>query len=131
MRNYAAGIIGGKMEKPKILICDDEEGVQESLKLILERGYETIFASDGDEAMAKLEKDHDIKAVLLDIKMPKSNGFEVLKKIKQTYPDTPVVMITGYQTTEMATEAIRLGALDYIIKPINSASVLASVRKAL
>lgn len=119
------------MEKPKILICDDEEGIRESLTLILERDCEPILASDGKEALEKLKEDRDIKVVLLDIKMPKSNGLEILKNIKGLRSDIAVIMITGYQTTEMAAEAIKLGALDYIIKPINSAAVLASIRKAL
>ena len=119
------------MKKPKILICDDEEGVRESLALILERDYEAIAATDGKQAMDKLKQDNEIKVVLLDIKMPKSNGLEILKKIKSSYPDTAVIMTTGYQTTEMAAEAIKLGALDYIIKPINSAAVLSSIHKAL
>ncbi len=131
MRNYPASVIGETMKKPKILICDDEEGVRESLSLILERDYSAVFARDGNEALRSLKKDGDIKVILLDIKMPKSNGLEVLKQIKQQHPEKAVIMITGYQATEMASEAIKSGALDYIIKPINSASVLASIRKAL
>jgi len=119
------------MEKPKILICDDEEGVCESLRLILERDYESVIVETGNEALIKLSEDHNIKTVLLDIKMPETNGLDILKKIKQTYPDVSVIMITGYQTTETAAEAIKLGALDYILKPINSGAVLSSVRKAL
>lgn len=119
------------MEKPKILICDDEEGVRESLRLILERDYEPVLAANGEEALAKIKQDPEIKVALLDIKMPKANGLEILKKIKELYPDTAVIMITGYQTTETAAEAIKLGALDYIIKPLNPSSVLASIRKAL
>ena len=119
------------MKKPKILICDDEEGVRESLFLIFERDYESIAVNDGREALDKLKQDNEIKIVLLDIKMPKSNGLEVLKEIKNLRSDIAVIMITGYQTTEMATEAIKLGALDYIIKPINSAAILSSVNKAL
>ena len=119
------------MEKLKILICDDEEGVRESLGLILERNYEPALVGDGEEALEILKDDRDVKLVLLEIKMPKSNGLEVLKQIKSFRPDIAVIMITGYQTTEMAAEAIKLGALDYIIKPINSGAVLASIRKAL
>ncbi len=119
------------MENPKILICDDEEGVRESLRLILERDYELVFIGSGAEVLDRLKEDRDIKVVLLDIKIPKSNGLEILKQIKSFRPDTAVIMVTGYQSTEMAAEAIKLGALDYIIKPINSAAVLASIRKAL
>ncbi|MFH0731357.1 MAG: response regulator [Candidatus Omnitrophota bacterium] len=119
------------MQKPKVLICDDEEGVRESLKLILERDYESITANDAQEVLAKLKQQHDIKVVLMDIKMPKTNGLEALKQIKVQYPGVAVIMITGYQTTEAATEAIKLGAMDYILKPIDSGSVLASIRRAL
>ena len=119
------------MEKPKILVCDDEEGVRESLRLILERDYEPALISSGEEALDRLKDDRDVKVILLDIKMPKSNGLEILKQITAFRPDTAVIMVTGYQTTEMAAEAIKHGALDYIIKPINSAAVLASIRKAL
>ena len=119
------------MEKPKILICDDEEGVRESLRLILERDYEPVLIGSGEEALDRLKDDRDVKVALLDIKMPKSNGLEILKQIKAFRPETAVIMVTGYQTTEMAAEAIKHGALDYIIKPINSAAVLASIRKAL
>jgi two-component system, NtrC family, nitrogen regulation response regulator NtrX len=119
------------MEKPKIIICDDEEGVRESLRLILEMNYEPILTASGEEAIEKLNQHSDIEVVLLDIKMPKSDGLAILKQIKQLRPDIAVIMITGYQTTETAAEAIKLGALDYILKPINSASVLASLRKAI
>lgn len=119
------------MEKPKILICDDEEGVRESLRLILERDYDLVLASDGEQALAKLKENPDINVVLLDIKMPVVDGLGILKQIKELQPDKPVIMITGYQTTETAAEAIKLGALDYIIKPINSAAVLSSIRRAL
>jgi len=119
------------MEKSKILICDDELGVRESLKLILERDYETILVSDGDEALEALKADKTIKAVLLDIKMPKTDGLEILKQLKQINRALAVIMVTGYQTTEMAAEAIKYGAVDYIIKPINSGAVLSAVHKAL
>ena len=117
--------------KPKILVCDDEEGARESLKLILEKEYEPIFTGDGEEAVATIKNNHDIKALLLDIKMPKVDGLQILKQIKQFRPDLPVIIITGYQTAETAAEAIKLGALDYILKPINSAAVLNSIRKVL
>ncbi|MDD4860841.1 MAG: response regulator, partial [Smithellaceae bacterium] len=60
--------------KKKILICDDEEGIRESLKLILENDYDLIFSCSGKECLEKLKREQDIKLVLLDIKMPKQNG---------------------------------------------------------
>ena len=118
------------MNKLKILICDDEEGVRESLTLIVERDYESILAASAADAVSIVRNEKDIKAVLMDIKMPDKTGLEALKEIKKINPDLPVIMITGYQSTEMAAEAIKHGALDYIIKPINSAAVLSSINKA-
>ena len=119
------------MDKPKILICDDEEGVRESLSIILEKAYRPVLVSGGDEALKVLKENPDIKLVLLDVKMPKQDGLQVLKQIKNISSDISVIIITGYQTSETAAEAIKLGALDYIVKPIDSKHVLASVNKAL
>ncbi|UCH12464.1 MAG: response regulator [Candidatus Omnitrophota bacterium] len=116
------------MDKPKILICDNEEAVLESLHNILARDYETILTNSSEGALEKLKETKDIKVVLLDIKL---GGIETLKQIKNMRADLPVIMVTDYQATETTAEAIKLGALDYIIKPINAASVLGSIRKAL
>ncbi|MBN1404902.1 MAG: response regulator [Candidatus Omnitrophica bacterium] len=119
------------MDKVKILICDDEEGVRESLRLILEKDYELVFANDGEETINKIKQDNEIKIILMDIKMPKRDGLNMLKQVKRDFPGVSVIMITGYQTAEIAAEAIKLGALDYIVKPIDSKQVLTSIRKLI
>jgi len=118
------------MEKDKILICDDEEGVRESLKLILSDKYELLFAENAEEAVKITKSSPDkIKLVLLDIKMPKRSGLEALKEIKSYNKDMDVIIITGYQSVETAAEAIRQGAVNYIVKPFESKSVLEAVKK--
>ncbi len=112
--------------KPTILICDDEEGIRESFKLILEDQYDLKFATNGPEALEML-KTLSPALMMLDIKMPKIHGLEVLKQIKKLKPNLPVIIVTGYQSVEMAQEALKLGAADYIPKPFDSKSLQKSI----
>ena len=113
--------------KKRILICDDEEGVRESLKLILEDDYDLSFAATGDEAIKKIKK-HSIDLAMLDIKMPKLSGIEALQELKKTSPKTKVIIVSGYKSVETASEAIKRGASDYIVKPFDSKNILEKVK---
>ena len=115
----------------KILILDDEEGIRESLKLILEDFYDLILTSNNDQALQCLKNNKDIGLVLLDIKMPKVSGLDTLKVIKEQYPHIKVVMITGYKSVEIACESTYRGACDYIIKPFKSEDILAMAKKQM
>lgn len=119
------------MQKQKMLICDDEKGVRESLKLILGERYDLVFAENGEGALQILTSSPDIKLVFLDIKMPGKSGLEVLKEIKFRNESIPVIIITGYQSVETAAKAIRFGAANYIIKPFESKSVIKAAEKIL
>ncbi len=119
------------MENKKILIVDDEEGIRESLKLILGDHYNLILTEDSEQALECVDNAKDIGLVLMDIKMPKMNGLEVLSEIKKKCPDLKVIIVTGYKSVETATEAVRLGASGYIVKPFKSEEVLATVKSAL
>ena len=111
----------------KVLICDDEEGIRESLKLILSDHYDLVVTKDGEQCLDCLAKVKDIGLVLIDIKMPRVSGLEILKEIKELYPSLPVIIVTGYKSVETATEAVRLGASGYIVKPFKSEEILATV----
>ena len=113
----------------KILICDDEEGIRESLKLILSDYYNLIVTEGGPQALDILGKNDDIGLLLLDIKMPKIHGLDILKQAKEKNPDLKVVMITGYKSVETASEAARLGASGYIVKPFDTQQILETVQK--
>lgn len=116
----------------KLLICDDEEGVRESLKLILSDFYELITVEDGTQAQDVLKNSYQqIGLMLLDINIPKISGLDILKQFKEDYPELPIIIATGYKSTEMATEAVRLGACGYIIKPFKSEEILSVVRNKL
>ena len=118
------------MKKDKILICDDEEGVRESMRLILEKDYDLCFACDGYEAI-DLVKTECPNLALLDIKMPVMNGIETLKHIQRVNPETKVLFVTGYQYTDVAKDALQVGAQSYIVKPFSSQELMEAVKKTL
>jgi len=120
-----------QMGNPKILICDDEEGIRESLKLVLGDHYNLIAVDSGDMALEVLSHSKDIKLMLLDIKMPKTNGLNTLKEIKKKFSQLKIIMVTGYKSVETAAEATRLGACGYIVKPFKSEEILETVKKNL
>ena len=115
----------------KILICDDEENIRETVKLILGDHYSLFLVNSGEQALYTLENNKDIKVVILDIKMPKVNGLDVLTEIKSKYPHIKIVMLTAYRSVEVAAEASRLGASGYIVKPFKSQEILETVKKNL
>ncbi len=118
------------MGKPRILIADDEEGIRESLQLILGDEYDLTFAKDGEEAITKLGGE-PFELLLLDIKMPKLDGLQVLKRLKGNGGGTPVLVLTAYQSVELAKEAIKLGARDYLPKPFEREQIMNAVRGVL
>jgi DNA-binding NtrC family response regulator len=104
-------------EKLKIMVVDDELIVRESLFHWFKRsGHAVEAVSSGLEALERIEKT-PFEVLFLDIKMPGMSGLEVLKKVKEEYPDTIVVIITAYGSIESAVEAMKLGASDYLLKP--------------
>lgn len=114
--------------RKKILVCDDEEGIRESLKLILEKDYDLIFAQNGDEAVLAM-KALPIDITILDIKMPKKDGLETLKELKKINPSSKVIIATGYKSVDIAAEAMKLGATDYVVKPFDRTKIKQVVQK--
>ena len=119
------------MSVPKILVVDDEMIVCESCKRILEEeGYEVEIALSGKEAFEKM-KAHPFDIVITDLKMPGIGGMEILRTFRKEYPDSIIIMITGFSTVETAVEAMKLGAFDYIPKPFTPDEVSIVVKKAI
>jgi two-component system nitrogen regulation response regulator NtrX len=117
--------------KARILVVDDESDIRASLKMILEyEGMEFIEADSGPKAIEKVE-DEDPDAVLLDIKMPRMDGLEVLAEVRRKRPSLPVIMISGHGTIATAVEATKLGAFDFMEKPLERERVLLVLRNAL
>lgn len=115
----------------KVLIVDDEGSIRRTLRDILEfEKYDVDEAADGKECLFKLTKsDYDI--ILLDIKMPKMDGMEVLDRLQLQAPDIPVIMISGHANIDTAVDAVKRGAFDFISKPPDLNRLLITIRNAL
>lgn len=119
------------MNDEKLLIVDDEADIALILKLQLEdAGYATVRARDGFEALACLAKER-FSLVLLDIKMPRMDGIQVLEKVQAENPDQAVIMMTAHGSEDIAVETMKKGALDYIAKPFSTEDLLNKVERAL
>ncbi|NWF51918.1 MAG: endopeptidase La [Nitrospirae bacterium] len=117
--------------KPRILVVDDEEIARRNLEHILKKeGHLVITASSGVEALEKMQASV-FDVVLTDIRMERINGFELLEKTKDKYPDTRVIMITGYASMDSAIESIKKGAFHYIAKPFKIDEVRSVVKQAI
>lgn len=118
-------------ERANILIIDDDEAIRDSCSQVLKKERNTVkTAKDGKEGL-KLFNREFFHAVLLDLKLPGIDGMEVLSKIKDENPETPVIIITGYATIESAVEAIKCGASDYLAKPFTPEQLRVITKKAL
>ncbi|MGA1875330.1 MAG: sigma-54-dependent transcriptional regulator, partial [bacterium] len=120
------------LDMKSILIVDDEESMCEFLNIILRKeGYETQYTAQPKKAM-ELIQSHIFDLALVDMKMPKIGGLDLLKSIKEISPETVVIMMTAYASTQAAVQAIKLGAYDYLTKPFkNNEEVKHIVKKAL
>ena len=104
----------------QVLIIDDHDSMREGLELLLRRrGHKTLSAEAGEKGLELLEE-MGADLVITDLKMARMDGIEVLKKVRETYPDVEVLVITAYGTIEKAVEAMKLGAADFITKPFSS-----------
>jgi len=118
-------------DRASILIVDDEEVVRLShLRSLVDANCHAQVAEDGNEALRAMEQ-HPFDVVLLDLRMPDLDGMDVLKIIKERWPDSEVVVITGYPTVESAKEAVRLGAYNYLAKPVGPADVIKAANGAM
>ena len=114
-----------------ILIVDDEESILKSLGGILEdEGYKPLFAGDGVEALAIAQREAP-DVVMLDIWMPRMEGLETLQKLKEIHPGLIVIMMSGHGTIETAVKSTKLGAYDFIEKPLSLEKVVLTVKNAL
>jgi two-component system response regulator PilR (NtrC family) len=118
-------------EMPHILVVDDELSMREVLEVLLSRaGYRVTLAANGKSALSLIEKD-TFDLLLCDIRLGDMAGLEVLKASKKRHPETVVIMISAYASTETAVEAMNNGAFDYVPKPFDKDELLETIEKAL
>jgi two-component system response regulator AtoC len=114
----------------RLLIIDDDDALRESLALVLgAEGFEVAVAAHADEALARLE-DASPEIVLCDLRMPGTDGLTLLPELARRRPDATLILMSAYGTEELAIEAMRRGAYDYLAKPFQPSEVLLAIRKA-
>ena len=114
-----------------ILIIDDEPGIRTVLSGILEdEKYEVMAAADGYAGLAAL-RDNDVDLIILDVLLPNLGGIDVLKTVKEEYPDIEVIVISGHASIDIAVRAVKLGAFDFVEKPLSMDKIINLVRNAL
>jgi DNA-binding NtrC family response regulator len=122
---------GVKVSTNPILVVDDEPAMRLAISESLSRkGYSIVTAEDGSDAMEKV-RSHSFDMVITDMKMPKADGMEVLKYVREVSPETPVIMVTAFGTISHAVEAMKVGASDYIVKPFSSEVLESTVKRSL
>jgi len=115
----------------RVLVVDDEESLRRVTQLKLQQaGYEAMTAADGAQALELLARQPQ-DLIITDLKMPGMSGIDLLRRVKEDYPEVVVIVVTAFGTIESAVEAMRLGAHDYIIKPVNAEALKLVVSRAL
>ncbi|MDR2786025.1 MAG: response regulator, partial [Treponema sp.] len=115
----------------KILIIDDEQGIRRTLASIIEdEGYQAFTAEDALIGLEILDKEA-INLVFLDVLLPQMGGLEALEEIHRNWPDVEVVVISGHANVDMAVRAVKLGAFDFLEKPLSLDRILTVCRNAL
>jgi len=107
------------MNKPMILVVDDDRNTREGLQRALQRHYEVRMAEGADAALAILAQEPDVALMLSDLRMPGVDGLGLLKKVKKLYPELLCVLLTAYGSVETAVDAMRQGAYDFLMKPVD------------
>jgi len=115
----------------KILVVDDEDIVLDSCQAVLEEeNFEVMLVSSADKAL-EVMKDEDISLLLIDVKMPKHDGMYLMNEIKRQWPHIPVIVMSGYYTTQTIKDAIKMGAATFIAKPFEPEELIKAVHKII
>jgi len=119
------------MNTMKILVVDDEDIVLESCQAVFElEGFEVMLVPSTDKAIEAMKNDN-FALLLIDVKMPKHDGMYLMEKIKEQWPNIPIIVMSGYYTTETIKEAFKMGAANFIAKPFEPDELVQTVRQMI
>jgi two-component system chemotaxis response regulator CheY len=123
------------MPQGRILVVDDEENIRKTVRLALTKaGFDVVEAADGERGIKAITSDDNalmVDAIFCDIHMPKINGTEAIAYFRSQFPSVPVVVITGHPDIQKATALFKQGIIDYLVKPIEAAKLVAVAEKAV
>lgn len=136
MPEYTSSFLfGGKTGNGRVLIVDDEPDIRRVVRMTLQKaGYDVLEAEDGEKAIEVISTGENrlmLDVIICDIRMPKVNGVEAIAYFRKEYPRVPLIVLTGFPDTEMATSFLRDGVVDYLVKPVEGERVKAAVAKAM
>ena len=135
MGERTAAMFSGKPCNGRVLIMDDEADVRKVVRLTLEKaGYEVMEAEDGEKAIEEIQRGENpilMDTIICDIRMPKINGVEAIDYFQKQFPRVPLIVMTGHPDLEMATSVLARGVVAYLVKPVDSEKLVATVAKAV
>lgn len=117
--------------EPVIYVVDDDEAVRQSLEFLLKTANIAVQSFDSAQAFLNVLPDARFGCVITDVRMPEITGIDLLKRVKETKPELPVIVITGHGDIALAVEAMKIGAIDFLEKPFDDDHLLGAVRSAL
>ena len=127
--------IGGEACEGRVLVVDDEPDIRKVVKMTLQKaGYEVLEAENGEKAIEVINSGENrllLDVVICDIRMPKINGAEAVAYFRTNYPHVPLIVLTGFPDTDMATSFLRQGVVDYLVKPVEGEKLRAAVARAM
>jgi two-component system chemotaxis response regulator CheY len=130
-----AGMFSGRKSEGLVLVVDDEPDVRKVVRMTLEKvGYDVLEAEDGAKAIEEVKKGENsllLNLIITDIRMPNMNGIDVINYYRKEWPSIPLIVLTGFPDLDMATTMLQHGVSDYLVKPVESEKLRASVAKAL
>ncbi len=133
--SQTAGMFSGRESEGLVLVVDDEPDVRKVVRMTLEKsGYDVVEAEDGEKAIEEIKKGENsilLNLIVTDIRMPNMNGIDVINYYQKEWPSVPIIVLTGFPDLEMATSMLQHGVSDYLVKPVESDKLRASVAKAL
>ena len=136
MAEYTSDFLfGASTGNGRVMIVDDEPDIRKVVRMTLQKaGYDVVEAEDGQKAIEFINTGENrlmLDVIICDIRMPKINGVEAITYFRKEYPRVPLIVLTGFPDTEMATSFLRDGVVDYLVKPVEGVKLKASVAKAM
>ncbi len=136
MTEYKSDLLfGASTGNGRVLVVDDEPDIRKVVRMTLQKAnYDVLEAENGEKAIEIINTGENrlmLDVVICDIRMPKINGIEAIAYFRKEYPRVPVIVLTGFPDTDMATTLLREGVVDYLVKPVEGEKLREAVKRAM